>query len=432
MPIDSTFPDRLRELRLAAGMSLRKLASAVPCSHVHIHDVERGRKTPSAELVARLDQVLDAGGELATLCHSGQTQPGWRPRSDRFDQRQAEALAEALVAERPTADNALRLAHEWMVAEPPQLTHLRAGSRIGESTVAQVEQRVHQLRLLDDHLGGGDSYQTVAAELSATATLLREASHTEPIGRRLLVAVGELAQLAGWVASDAGRHRHAQHLYLTGAWAAHAGGDIAGAANNLSCLSYQMANNGDPGEAVLLAQTAATRAKTAPATVQALLAERVAWASARADEPIGCQRALDQAQELFTNRRPEHDPMWVYWLDASEMQIMAGRCWTQLRRPLRAVPVLRQATAGYGPDRAREAALYLSWLAEALLDAREVDEAAETALTALTLANSTASQRATDRLGLLWHGLRQWDGVSAVQEFADAYRSISEQAEPVS
>ena len=64
---------------------------------------------------------------------------------------------------------------------------------------------------------------------------------------------------------------------------------------------------------------------------------------------------------------------------------MAGRVWTQLRRPLRAVPILERATAGYGEETGRETALYLTWLAESLLQANEVERAASTATEALRL-----------------------------------------------
>src|SRR5690606_25512704 len=67
MPIDLTFPSRLRELRQQAGMSLRKLASAVPCSHVYIHQLEQGTRTVSPQIAQRLDTVLNAGGALTAL-----------------------------------------------------------------------------------------------------------------------------------------------------------------------------------------------------------------------------------------------------------------------------------------------------------------------------------------------------------------------------
>jgi transcriptional regulator with XRE-family HTH domain len=56
--VDPRFPDRLRELRQARGLSYRALARLVPCSHVHVWELEQGRKVPSPELVASLDHVF--------------------------------------------------------------------------------------------------------------------------------------------------------------------------------------------------------------------------------------------------------------------------------------------------------------------------------------------------------------------------------------
>jgi hypothetical protein len=140
--------------------------------------------------------------------------------------------------------------------EPPQVYELRAGRRIGADLVQRVAARVQQLRLLDDHVGGIDTYGLVTAGLDAAVTLLREAAYTEPIGRRLLGVVGELCQVAGWVASDAGRTAEATGFHLAGVRAAHAAGDEQGAASNPSSLAYQTSNIGDVREAVALAGSA--------------------------------------------------------------------------------------------------------------------------------------------------------------------------------
>lgn len=105
-------------------------------------------------------------------------------------------------------------------------------------TVEEVEQRLQHLRRLDDHVGGTDTYAMVTGELAVTTALLRDGAYTEEVGRRLLVAIGELAQVAGWVTSDAGRHAEAKRLYLAGMRAAHAGGDVAAGANNWLRLTF--------------------------------------------------------------------------------------------------------------------------------------------------------------------------------------------------
>ena len=147
-----------------------------------------------------------------------------------------------------------------------------------------------------------------------------------------------------------------------------------------------------------------------------------AWAHARAGDPAACERALGEVEQAGTDPAAD-DPTWVYWLDTDEVDIMAGRCWTELGRPLRAVPILHKATAGYGADRAREASLYLSWLAEALIQAREIDQAATVALRALELARRSDSTRAVERVGLLRRLFRPSQAVPAVAAFEDAYRA---------
>ncbi|MEV1288041.1 helix-turn-helix transcriptional regulator [Micromonospora sp. NPDC049679] len=421
--VSETFGEAVRRWRATRGdMSLRELARRAHVDPGHLSRIETGRRPPAAKIAAALDLALDAGGDLVArprpeACMRWPLDGAWR-------QRDSEALAGMLLAEAPNAENAVWLAHEWLITDPPQVYEVRSGRRIDDATVEHVERRVHQLRLLDDHVGGVKTHEIVTAELAVTAGLLREAAYTERVGRRLLVAIGELCQLAGYVATDAGRYAEAERLYLAGMRAAQAGGDVPGAANNLSTLAYQEANVGDPRKAVTLARSAYCGARdAASATTRALLLERVAWAHARADESEPAVGALDAVENAFTHRQPADDPAWVYWLSADETAVMAGRVWTQLRRPLRAVPILERATAGYGEETGRETSLYLTWLAESLLQAGEVDRAAETAMRALDLARGADSVRADERVDALRRLFRPHLGVPAVDDLEERYRS---------
>jgi transcriptional regulator with XRE-family HTH domain len=410
-------------LRLRGAMSLRELARRAFLNAGHLSRIQAGRRRPTAAMAATLDRVLAGDGVLVALAARD---PAGPLEGGRWDGVDSQALAAALLAEAPTAANAARIAHAWLVAEPPQVGAVRSGRCVGTAMVAEVTHRVHQLRLLDDHLGGLDTDQVVRAELAATATLVREAAYTEPVGRALLAAVGELCQIAGWVSHDAGDYPRARGLYLAGVHAAHAGGDRVGAANNLSCLSYLVADIGDPREAVLLARSAllGTEQVATPA-VRALLAERVAWAHARAGQPDAAERALDQAHHSLADRQPD-EPVWTYWLSDQEAQIMAGRVWTQLRRPLRAVPILDRAIAGYGEDTGRETALYLTWHAEALLQAHEIDQAAHTAQRALSLSGMAGSVRARRRVRTLIEAMRPHHRLPAVADLHAAYGDLGD------
>jgi tetratricopeptide (TPR) repeat protein/DNA-binding Xre family transcriptional regulator len=340
--------------------------------------------------------------------------------------RDAASVVERLVGEDValSLSGIARLVHEWLVVEPPQLAEPRAGRRIGTGLVDRVERRVEQLRYIDDFVGGRDLHELVARELRVTIGLLKSAAYTDELGRQLLIAVGELCQLAGWVASDAGLRSVAQRYYLAAMRAADAGGDRPLAAQAISSLAYQAASGDDARTAVVLARSAYEGARgTATATTQALLLERVAWAHARAGELTQTERALDAVDRAFEDRRPAEDPPWVYWLDRDEIDVMAGRCYTELRRPAKAAPLLSAALERYGDSRAREAALYTSWLAESHLQAGEIDRTGETALRVLELADRVNAARSDERLAYLHRALGPHRDVASVRAFDERYRS---------
>ncbi|MDQ6836857.1 MAG: helix-turn-helix domain-containing protein [Actinomycetota bacterium] len=56
----SELGDRLRELRLAAGWSQRKLAAQLGVGFPHVSKIEAGTEKPSDELLGRLADVLGA------------------------------------------------------------------------------------------------------------------------------------------------------------------------------------------------------------------------------------------------------------------------------------------------------------------------------------------------------------------------------------
>lgn len=371
---------------------------------------------------ASVNDLFSADGDQPVV-------PGLNLSSDDWTHADNDTLAELLRAgaDLPmTTDTVSRLVHQWLVVEPPQLAETAAGRNIGESLVTKVERRVAQLRRMDDFVAGGDLHELVKRELHTTTGLLRDAAYGEALGRRLLVAIGELCQLAGWVTGDAGDYPAAARFYSVGVKAAHAAGNAPLAGNLISTLAYQVSNVGNPRDAVLLAQTAASGAKhQATPTTRALFGERVAWTNARAGDIKQTERALAAVETDFARRAVSDDPTWVYWLDENEISIMAGRCYVELGLAARAVPLLSAALSHYDERRGRERALYLSWLAEAQIAVGEIDEAAATATEVLTLTARTTSARSDARVRLLRNKLRPHRAVSVVAEFESLAGELS-------
>ena len=123
--------------------------------------------------------------------------------------------------------------------------------------------------------------------------------------------------------------------------------------------------------------------------------------------------------------KPEDDPDWVYWLNHEEIAVMAGRCYTELKRPKQAAALLDDAIVKYNPALVRENSLYLSWLAEDYIQLGEIDHAASIAKEVLTLARRTNSARTDDRVQRLARMLKRYGDVQDVAEFLSLCREIA-------
>jgi tetratricopeptide (TPR) repeat protein len=290
------------------------------------------------------------------------------------------------------------------------------GRRIGQGTVSDLAARVHRLRLADDVLAGGDLIIPAFRDLRAALKLYREGSHTEVIGRALLVQVGELAQIAGWIASDAGWHDLAEQAYGIGIRAARQAGDATLTANLAGSLAYQHANTGREREGVQLARAALEEAgPDAPPRARALFFDRLAWAHAQAGQAQPAMRALGEAHDALSVDGADEAPQWAYWVSGEELEVMDARVYTELHRPLRAVPLLSRVLDRYDATHARELALYLSWLAVAYADANEPEAAAGSATRMLELSADMASDRTVERARIVLRRLVEFGDVPEVR-----------------
>ncbi|GLW05959.1 hypothetical protein Misp01_10890 [Microtetraspora sp. NBRC 13810] len=278
-------------------------------------------------------------------------------------------------------------------------SRLPHGRRIGADQIDHLLRRTARLRCLDDHLGGADTYRLYAAELAVTSALADDASYTQETGRALLSVLAEQAQQAGWAAFDAGWHQEARRLFKQSLSAATDAGDTSLIANSLAYLAYQKVSSGHSGADEADAACRVATRRTPPA-VRALLFERAAWAHALEGRSHEAEvtRALGKAAEALDSSSSLPSPEWAQWVDRTELQIMTGRCWSTLRRPLRAVPALEAALAQYDDTHARDKALYLTWLAEAHLDAGEVEQAAAILGRSADLCADVASVRPHKRI----------------------------------
>jgi ribosome-binding protein aMBF1 (putative translation factor) len=65
--VDPRFAQRMREEIQERGISYRVLGARTFYAKSHLHALATGRKQPTPEAAARIDEALGAGGELARL-----------------------------------------------------------------------------------------------------------------------------------------------------------------------------------------------------------------------------------------------------------------------------------------------------------------------------------------------------------------------------
>ncbi|TQN28543.1 hypothetical protein FHX37_3888 [Haloactinospora alba] len=295
------------------------------------------------------------------------------------------------------------------------------GRRVGRTTADDLAARAHGLRLADDVLAGGDLIEPAFRELNSAVRVLRESAHSDVIHRELLRAVGELAQIAGWVASDAADSR-AEPTYRLGVDAAREAGDAPLAAQLAGSLAYHWTNNGRVADGVALSDAAVLEAgPEAPGKTRALFHDRVAWAHSQAGDAQAAMRALGDAHEAL-GEDADDAPDWAYWVTEDELRVMDARVYTELRRPLRAVPLLTDVLREYPATALRERALYESWLAVAYADANEPEHAAHIAGRVIALSGDVASARASERVRVVLSRLAAFREVPEVRDLLDSLR----------
>lgn len=92
--------------------------------------------------------------------------------------------------------------------------------RIGLAEVESIERSTRYFAAADAEFGGGMAREAAVGRLKYAVDLARHASYSEAVGRRLLVAIADLAAHVGWMCHDTGMEGPAQKYLVYGLQAA--------------------------------------------------------------------------------------------------------------------------------------------------------------------------------------------------------------------
>ncbi|MGO9186889.1 MAG: helix-turn-helix domain-containing protein [Streptosporangiaceae bacterium] len=392
----SDFGTELARLMTARSLGVRELARMVPCNPGHISNLRSGKGRPSPELAQALDDRLDAGGTLRALA------AGHAPR-----RRQAGAAWDDSAADDEIA--ALDLGRR------------AAASEVGISTVERLELAVDDLATAYPGTPPADLLGRVRAYLGYLGRLL-DGRTTLAEHRRLLVTGGWLSLLAATCLIDLHRDHAASAHLRTAAQLARETGHAEIAAWCLETQAWQVLTTGDYQRAVDISQAAQ---RVAPpggsAFIQATAQEGRAWA--RLGAAPETRAALGRVEALVSPLpvpdRPEHH----YRYDPAKSEAYTATTLAWLGDPAaegyaRQVLARLESTAD-GPPRPRRAASARLDLSLALIAAGQHDEAAGTALEAITSGRIVPSNYWRAREVIRAVAER---GVPEAADLAEAYR----------
>lgn len=306
-------------------------------------------------------------------------------------------------------------AHDWLLG-PERVAAAARGQRVDQVVVEDLERLAEGRRHLDDRFGGGMVFRAVREDLCMVTEMLDNSSYTEDIGRRLYAVAAELARIAGSRALDDDDQATAQRFFIVGLRAAHTSTDRAIGANILTFMSKQGRDH-DPRDAVRLAESALVGAKSLTPAMEARIQASLANAAARAGDATTATRAQGKMFELTAAVDPAVEPPYIYWWSDAEARAHAGASALVLGKPQEAEEHYRAALARISPSFPRDRLSFLSRLALARVQLRELDGACRAATEAGALLRRYDSPRKRARLTAFRVAAERYANTTQIKEF---------------
>jgi len=376
-----SFGPELRRLRVAADLSLTRLAGLLHYSKGHVSKVETGLKRPTPELAQRCDTLLGARGVLAALVPHRSSGSG---AGEALTRRAADDGEVWSMSVAPDGTSWFQLVGRRQLLTASAASALSFGfSDRDVCAAARQVASLEGLRALFDQfrqLGQTASPAVVLPALIAqTQTVQGIAARSDARTRGpALTLAARYAEYAGWMCQEAGNDGAALWWTDRAVEMAAAGGDRDLAGYALVRRGLMALYRNDAAETVELSRGAQLGAVLS--RIRGLAAQREAQGHALAGDRDACLRCLDGARELLA--LPPSDPSApvlgsTNLTDAVSM--ITGWCLYDLGRPGEAAEVLDREITLLPQHALRSHARYGIRRAMAHAAAGEVEHACEIA-----------------------------------------------------
>ncbi|MEY9946717.1 transcriptional regulator with XRE-family HTH domain/tetratricopeptide (TPR) repeat protein [Kitasatospora sp. GAS1066B] len=276
----------------------------------------------------------------------------------------------------------------------------RSGYRIGAVDVRLLRSEVSELYTLDHSQGGRAARQAALRVLRRVEKATTDGSYLARVGRDLHALIGTLHSHLGWIEFDAGRPTRARAACAEALSSARLVGDPLLEVRALDSLSLLAVEQKRPWEAAAAATAAGDLAQAhGGPKVRSVIALRQARALMSAGDHSAARQALSRALSWQDRSDKDTDaPAWTAFAGQVEVDYATAAWHVETGHSSYAIPFLRSAVNGLGPNYSRNAALYRARLAEVLMKTGEVEEACTEAVASASTAQGMTSTRLAERL----------------------------------
>ncbi|MFE3228640.1 helix-turn-helix transcriptional regulator [Nocardia sp. NPDC059228] len=388
----------IKRLRQEAGISQRVLASKIGYSRQYVTMTEwEDSNLPSPELVAAIDNALEANGALVTL----------RAQADGDRRERRRAGASSLTsADEPGKSLAANVFSPFNLESVPAgyAPDTRYAESVAWSDVERVKEAARHAATTENLHGGGSANTAASQQLYSFAPLVR--GKTAPETRRALFeAVGNLSGVAAFAAFDIADFTTAERHSRFALWCADSAGSWELRASTLADMARMTAYTSGADNALSLIELAQVRSDRLSATTRAMLsALRAQFLAAlgRTDETLN---EVARSDDYFADSVPGEDAPWMCYYDEAEHLGSTGKALIPVALARNqmdlAAPRIGQAIRRQGQSYPRSRTFSLTRLATLTMRIGDPQEAAELGLQAARKAKELHSQRIRDELQVL-------------------------------
>ena len=265
---------------------------------------------------------------------------------------------------------------------------------IDDDDLTLIHRTRDELVRLDNTIGASGLVAPASSFLAVTRDRLRKGAVRPHVQRDLAAIVGEIAELAGWLAYDAEHHDLVRAMNYEALHWSRLAGDSSVELLTVQNAAMHASLRGHLGEAHMLIGKVLDSDLQLTPMVRGMFLMRLGRVLAQQGD-WSAIAAFEEARSLWSDGPSEVDPPWVWWLDERELLWHEAMAYWDLGQTNRATEAFERSAAAVPPGEVRSVFIHWAHLLRAQLEVGARTDAEHSAAVLVRTAHHVRSARAT-------------------------------------